>query len=159
MAAQPDQWGELERDMLLFFQEFDVKKEGVLGVEEITAILKSIGLRCTPEEVRDMISEVAGPSAVSITFQQLMAILKSHTHQEDEDETIRQAFETIDVNGDGFISAEDLQCFMQSLGEDFDGKYAQRMIKAATKSQDDSAMVTLEQYKATLKGKWANLHS
>lgn len=147
------QWRELEEAMLSFFKEFDVTGKGSLGLEEITAILKSVGLRCTTEEVREMMSEVAGPNATTINFQQLMDILKRHTHQEDEEETIRQAFATIDVDGDGKISATDLQCFMQSLGEDFDIKYAERMLKAAT--GDKQTAVDFQHYKDTLHNKWA----
>ena len=147
------QWKELETEMRSFFDEFDVKKTGQLGLEEITAILKSVGLRCTTEEVREMMSEVAGANATTIGFKELMDILKHHTHQEDEDETIRQAFATIDIDGDGVISATDLQCFMQSLGEDFDIKYAERMLKAATGSK--TTPVTLEKYKETLQNKYA----
>ena len=157
MANQPAQvsWDELRTEMESFFKEFDGNKTGKLGVDEITAILKSVGLRCTNEEVREMMSEVAGPTASEITFDHLMQILQNHTHQEDEDETIRQSFATIDVDGDGYISAEDLQCFMQSIGEDFDLKYAIRMIKAATGSEDPTSKVNLEQYKATLHSRWA----
>lgn len=148
------QWKELETEMRAFFQEFDVKNTGQLGLEEITAILKSVGLRCTTEEVREMMSEVAGPNATTISFEKLMEILKNHTHQEDEEETIKQAFATIDVDGDGYISATDLQCFMQSLGEDFDIKYAERMLKAAT--GDKQTPVDFEHYKNTLHNKWAD---
>lgn len=149
------QWEQLEKEMRSFFDEFDVQKKGELGVEEITAILKSVGLRCTTEEVRAMISEVAdNRNITSIKFEQLMEILRRHTHQEDEEQTMRQAFETIDKDGDGLISAEDLQYFMQSLGEDFDKKYAERMLKAATGDKDTP--VDFEHYKATLRSKWAN---
>lgn len=139
--------------MKSFFEEFAGSPDGSLGVEEITAILKSVGLRCTTEEVRAMISEQCSPTATEIKFDDLMNILKSHTHQEDEEETMRQAFETIDKDGDGLISAEDLQYFMQSLGEEFDIKYAERMLKAAT--GDKNTSVTYEQYKNTLRSKWA----
>jgi Ca2+-binding EF-hand superfamily protein len=150
-----DVWPELTREMQGFFAEFDVNNTGKLAVEEITAILKSVGLRCTPDEAREMMSEVAGPNEVAITCDQLMEILRRHTHQEDEDQTIEQAFRIIDVDGDGLISADDLQCFMLSLGEDFDAKYAERMLKAATGGQS-ARPVALEDYKRTLKSKWAN---
>lgn len=153
--SKSDEWAELSNEMQEFFKEFDVNNKGELGLEEVTAILKSVGLRCTIEEVREMISEVAGPNATSIKFEQLMEILEKHTHQEDEDETIRQAFEAIDVDGDGLISVEDIQCFMQSIGEDFERKYAERMIKAATKDKDTP--VDLEHYKEMLKSRWANV--
>jgi Ca2+-binding EF-hand superfamily protein len=155
--SQEAQWADLTKEMEGFFKEFDVNNTGLLGVEEITVILKSIGLRCTTEEVREMMSEVAGPDALSIDFPKLMEILKRHTHQEDEEQTMRQAFETIDVDGDGQISPEDLQCFMQSLGEDFPLKYAERMVQAATQSKQ--VPVDFENYKKVLRGKWANIPS
>lgn len=154
-AASQVQWDELRKEMQDFFNEFDVNNSKKLGVDEITAILKSVGLRCTNEEVREMMSEVAGPQASEINFDELMKILEKHTYQEDEDKTIAQSFSTIDVDGDGVISAEDLQCFMQSIGEDFELKYAIRMIKAATGSDDPNATVNLETYKATLHSRWA----
>lgn len=148
-----EEWESLRNEMHDFFKEFLVGGKDTLGVEEITAILKSVGLRCTTEEVRAMISEVCDPNKTEIKFDDLMNILERHTHQEDADETMRQAFETIDKDGDGVISAEDLQYFMQSLGEDFDVKYAERMLKAAT--GDKKTPVTFEQYKKTLQSKWA----
>ncbi|KAH0785077.1 calmodulin-like protein 4 [Histomonas meleagridis] len=151
-SASDAEWEELRKEMLQFFKEFDVNNTNQLGLEEVAAILKSVGLRCTIEEVREMISQVATPNATSIDFEQLMNILKIHTHQEDEDETIRQAFEAIDIDGDGLISAEDIQCFMQSIGEDFDRKYAERMLKAATGSKETP--VDLERYRLVLKSRW-----
>jgi Ca2+-binding EF-hand superfamily protein len=54
------QWRELEQLMAEFFSEFDVNKTGSLGIEGVTAILKSVGLRCSTEEAREMMSQVAG---------------------------------------------------------------------------------------------------
>lgn len=160
MSAE-EQWNELRSEMQEFFNEFDYNKTGKLGVEEITAILKSVGLRCTVDEVREMMSVVAGPTATTIDFNQLMEILKSHTHQEDEEEMVKQAFNTIDIDGDGFISPQDLQCFMQSLGEDFDMKYAERMLKYAKgMSKEDGSIdpeqlkIDLETYKKQLDSYW-----
>ena len=155
--SSEDQWAELTNEMRDFFNEFDYNKTGFLGVEEITAILKSVGLRCTVEEVREMMSLVAGPTATVINFDQLMEILKSHTHQEDEEEMVKQAFNTIDIDGDGLISPEDLQCFMQSLGEDFDIKYAERMLRYAVgkdKSSTERVCINLETYKNQLSSYW-----
>ena len=146
------EWEELRSEMRQFFNEFDVNNTNKLGLEEVLAILKSVGLRCTIEEVREMISQVASPNATSIDFEQLMTILKIHTHQEDEEETIRQAFEAIDIDGDNVISAEDIMGFMQSIGEDFDLKYAERMLKAAT--GDKQTGVTLDRYRLVLKSRW-----
>jgi len=149
------QWDELRAEMLDFFNEFDFKKTGKLRVEEITAILKSVGLRCTIDEVREMISEVSGPTATEIGFEDLMKILKNHTHQEDEEEMMRQAFNTIDIDGDGLISQEDLQCFMQSLGEDFSLSSAERMIRHASgKEKGEADKINFEQYKRVLDSKW-----
>ena len=151
-----EQWKELTKEMKEFFDEFDINKTGKLGVEEITAILKSVGLRCTTEEVREMMS-ISDPSSTTITFEQLMEILKNHTHQENEEEMIVQAFRTIDIDGDQKISPEDLQCFMQSLGEDFDIKYAERMLRYAAgvdKNSNERVCIDLETYKKQLDNYW-----
>lgn len=157
MSVDDDQWKELTAEMKDFFSEFDYNKTGLLGVEEITAILKSVGLRCTIEEVREMMSLVAGPTATEINFDQLIEILKSHTHQENEEEMVKQAFNTIDIDGDGLISPEDLQCFMQSLGEDFNIEYAERMLRFAAgkpKESKERVSIDLETYKKQLNSFW-----
>jgi Ca2+-binding EF-hand superfamily protein len=46
-----------------------------------------------------------GCTAPKSTFDQLMQILLTHTHQGDEDATLEQAFRSIDVDEDGEISA------------------------------------------------------
>jgi Ca2+-binding EF-hand superfamily protein len=107
-----------------------------LAFEEITAILTSVGLRWTPHEAREMMSEAGGPNDGNYPFP-----ATPHTHQEEEDQTIEQAFRIIEMDGGGKISVDDRQCFMLSLGVDFDPKYAERrtieqalslMLKAAT---------------------------
>jgi hypothetical protein len=44
---------------------------------------------------------------------------------------------------------------MQSLGEDFPLKYAERMVQAATQAK--TVPVDFESYKKVLRGKWANV--
>jgi hypothetical protein len=59
------------------------------------------------------------------------------------------------VDGDGERSADDLQGFMLSSGEEFDAKYAERMLKAAIGGSTANPE-ELEDYKRTPKSKWAN---
>jgi Ca2+-binding EF-hand superfamily protein len=74
--------------------------------------------------------------------------------QEDEEATLDRAFDSIDIQKNDQITAEDLQCFMPSLGEDFDIKTAKWMSKAA--KQGMAPFLTREQYKSVLRGKWTN---
>jgi Ca2+-binding EF-hand superfamily protein len=126
MAADP--WPEMTTPM--------ASLTGKLAVEEVTAILKSVGLRWTTNEAREMMSEVA------IARDQLIQILRRQTHQEDEDQTAEQTFRNI-------------QYLMLSLGEDFDTEYAERMLNAAIGGITARSM-TLKDYNRTLKSKSAN---
>lgn len=153
MSADAE-WEELESLMREFFNEFCSSQQNTIAVEETTAILKSIGLRCTVNEVCEMISSVA-PNKTSIDFNDLMKILKNNTHKTDEEDMLTQAFNTIDIDGDQKISLEDLKFFLQSLGEDFSDDYISEMLKFASPNdaQKDpkNIMITLEQYKDVIR--------
>lgn len=157
--SEEQKWEELRMEMRGFFDEFDYAKTGKLGVDEVTAILKSIGLRCSPSDVREMMSEVIGPNSTEVTYEELMEILKRHSQTEDEEELMRQAFTVIAGSPDGLITAEKLQCFMQSLGEDFTLEHAKRMLRAAGQwnlaEGEEPKPINFDQYKSVQQNKWA----
>ena len=146
-------WDELRTEMQKFFNEFDHNRRGKLGVEEITAILKSVGLRCSAPEVREMMMSVTDATPLEIGIDELMQILMDNTNQCDEEQTMRNAFDKIDVDGDGRISVEDVQIFMESIGEMLDRKYAETLIKYAN-SDESLEPLTFEQYKKVLNNQW-----
>ncbi|NKZ08437.1 EF-hand domain-containing protein [Actinomadura latina] len=62
----------------------------------------------------------------------------------------RATFELVDVDGDGYISADELKNLMSKLGQDVNGTRAVEVVVAADANRDGK--ISLEEFTALMEG-------
>jgi len=121
------------------FKSFDEDKDYMLSVEELGHVLNALGQDPTRAELKCMIKEVNEEGEEAIDFWQFLSLMvKKMKTSEIKDELI-EAFKVFDVDGDGFITPDELMNAMehlQHLGEDLSQSEIEEMIKEADSEND-----------------------
>lgn len=112
------------------FDMFDKSNDGMLTADELSQALSILGLEADPSEIDSMISSYVKPGNQGLTFEDFEALHQSLNNaffadanddapadEEDSQESdLSEAFKVFDEDGDGFISAKELQVVLGKLG-------------------------------------------
>ena len=115
------------------FSVFDKDGDGHITITELEAVMTSLGIDFTEEELEDMIHLLDTDGSGTVDFPEFLTIMAS---ERDEVEEIREAFEVFDINKNGFISAEELRQVMTDMGENVTAEEVDEMIRAADMDND-----------------------
>lgn len=149
------------------FDMFDQNGDDIISVDELSQALDLLGLEADPSEIESMVRSYIRPGNTGLTFHDFEALHQSlddtffrnddnggeaaaaaddkkcdctaeaeSSSQEEADLT--EAFKVFDENGDGFISAQELQVVLSKLGmpEAGDMGRVERMIFSVDRNQD-----------------------
>ncbi|TPX60893.1 hypothetical protein PhCBS80983_g01435 [Powellomyces hirtus] len=99
------------------FNLFDRDKSGAIDLDELGAVMSSLGFQPSAAELMAMIDKVDADQTGTVEFDEFLQMSHEWMIQgrlETEDQ-IREAFETIDLDGKGFITVETLERLLQML--------------------------------------------
>ena len=85
------------------FEIFDKDSDGVITVEELEEVVRSLGQVTRPEDVREMISQLDADKSGTVDFHEFLIMMAKKMVAGEEDDELRQAFHVFDDNKDGFI--------------------------------------------------------
>lgn len=149
------------------FEIFDKDNDGVITIQELGEVVRSLGQVSRPEDVQEMIRELDVDKSGTVDFHEFLIMMgRKMTAGEEEDE-LRQAFHVFDNNNDGFIRLEgrrrlwglkkyyvfslvELKAAMASLGENMSSEDVERMMNQADSNSD--GLVSFEEF-ATMMNK------
>ncbi|CAH2078431.1 unnamed protein product [Thlaspi arvense] len=137
------------------FDLFDKNGDGFITVEELSQALSRLGLNADLSDLKSTVESYIQPGNTGLNFDDFSSLHKTLDDSffggaEENDETsspesaaadesdLAEAFKVFDENGDGFISARELQTVLKKLGLPEGGEMArvEKMIVSVDRNQD-----------------------
>ncbi|KAF7827575.1 putative calcium-binding protein CML25 [Senna tora] len=130
------------------FKKFDVNGDGKICSSELGSILGSLGQQATPEELQNMIREVDSDGDGFISLEEFIELNTKGIDSAEAMENLKDAFSVFDIDGNGSITAEELQKVMKSLGDDCSVAECRRMISGV--DSDGDGQIDFEEFKVMM---------
>ncbi|KAL2236273.1 UNVERIFIED_CONTAM: putative calcium-binding protein CML13 [Sesamum indicum] len=113
------------------FELFDTDGSGTIDAKELNVAMRALGFEMSEEEITRMIAEVDKDGSGAIDFDEFCHMMTAKFGERDTEEELMKAFNIIDQDKNGKISAADIQRIARELGENFTEKEIQDMIDEA----------------------------
>lgn len=121
------------------FRSFDRNNDGSLTQLELGSLLRSLGLKPSPDQLEALIQKADTNSNGFIEFSEFVALVapeivnSKSPYSEDQ---LKQLFNMFDRDGNGYITAAELAHSMAKLGQALTAKELTGMIKEADTDGD-----------------------
>ncbi|XP_022993348.1 probable calcium-binding protein CML44 [Cucurbita maxima] len=112
-------------DLLRIFNRLDKNGDGLICVQELKWLLDTIGIQLTMEELESFLEKPSLDFDEFLIFYESMSkqnkgeckggLVDEHEDEDEDVEIVYMAFKVFDVNGDGFISCEELENVLSRL--------------------------------------------
>ena len=118
------------------FSLFDEYGDGKITAKELGTVMRSLGQKPTKAELQEMIDEVDADDDGAIDFTEFLSMMACKMKSTGGEEKIKETFRSLDKDGNGYISAAELQHLMVSLGEKLSDEQINEMIREADTDGD-----------------------
>ncbi|XP_077988227.1 uncharacterized protein LOC144442728 [Glandiceps talaboti] len=119
------------------FDLFDKNGDGKISSSELRTVMKALGHNPTLAEVKDIIAGVDSNENGSIDFPEYLTVMsKYYTTGSENEADILAAFKVFDLDGDGFITADEIRQASQRFGEETTDEEIDAMIQEADLNND-----------------------
>ncbi|OIV93839.1 hypothetical protein TanjilG_03802 [Lupinus angustifolius] len=123
------------------FRSFDRNNDGSLTQLELSSLLRSLGLKPSPEQLESFIQKADTNSNGLVEFSEFVALVAPEllpAKSPYSEEQLRKLFRMFDRDGNGFITAAELAHSMAKLGHALTADELTGMIKEADTDGDGS---------------------
>lgn len=121
------------------FRSFDRNKDGSLTQLELGSLLRSLGLKPSPEQLEGIIQKADTNNNGLVEFSEFVALVSPEllpAKSPYTEEQLKQLFQMFDRDGNGFITAAELAHSMARLGHALTVEELTGMIKEADTDGD-----------------------
>ncbi|XP_058732859.1 probable calcium-binding protein CML15 [Vicia villosa] len=120
------------------FKRFDMDSDGSLTMLELAALIRSLGLKPSGDQVQVMLSKMDSNRNGSVEFDELVRVIMPNMNEEVlvNQEKLIGVFKCFDRDGNGYISAAELAGAMAKMGQPLTYKELRDMIKEADMDGD-----------------------
>ncbi|OIW16635.1 hypothetical protein TanjilG_01874 [Lupinus angustifolius] len=110
-------------DLERIFEKLDMNGDGYVSIDELKWFLEKTGFKFSIEELESLVGKK------SFDFNEFMFFYNSILIEIDEEveSDLVKAFKVFDLDGDGFITSQELECVLKRLGL-WNGKDCKNMI-------------------------------
>jgi calmodulin len=126
------------------FAIYDTNNDGVISTRELGTVLRQLGQNPTEAEILEMIKDLDKDKNSSISFDEFAVLMVDKMRNVDTEQEVRDAFRVFDVNGNGFLSADELRHVATNLGEKLTEEEANEMIRSA--NVDSNGQINYEDF-------------
>jgi Ca2+-binding EF-hand superfamily protein len=130
------------------FSLFDTKGHSVIDVESLGRVMRAVGLEPSDDELKNMITEVDGSGKNAVDFAEFMKMMSKNGT--DTAREVKETFSIFNASGSGNISKAELKSLMEKLGEKFEDKDLDEMIRLVDTS--GSGSVSFADFEAAILG-------
>ncbi|KAK7320075.1 hypothetical protein RJT34_04806 [Clitoria ternatea] len=130
------------------FNKFDVNGDGKISASELGSIMASLGHSVTKQELDTMIREVDGDGDGCISLQEFIELNTKGVDSDEVLENLKDAFAVFDIDGNGSITADELNTVMRSLGEEVSLAECRKMIGGV--DSDGDGMIDFEEFRVMM---------
>jgi len=130
----------LTKEQVVEFREafhiFDVDGNGTVTTEELGEVMESLGHHMSEAELQLMIDDVDKDHTGTMNFEEFLELMASRLNSQDTQEELKDAFKTFDIDGNGYIEADELVRVVTSMGERLSLEEAGAMLAEADANSD-----------------------
>ncbi|KAM7520475.1 hypothetical protein LguiB_019437 [Lonicera macranthoides] len=126
------------------FELFDTDGSGTIDAKELNIAMRALGFELNEEQINQMIADVDKDGSGAIDFDEFVHMMTAKIGERDTKEELMKAFQVIDQDKNGKISAGDIQRIAKELGEHFTDKEIQEMVEEADRDRDGE--VNIEEF-------------
>merc|ERR1711962_1339479 len=130
------------------FAIFDTSRTGCITSQDLTAVMRNLGQNPSEKEIADMVNEIAADGNATIEFDEFLGMMEEKMRSVIPDETLKEAFQVFDKDGNGFISLEELRHVMSCLGVVLSKTEVQKMMDEADLDKD--GMLNFKEFAAMM---------
>lgn len=99
------------------FNKFDGNGDGKISLSELGHVMRSLGHEVSEDELRMMMAEADSDGDGHVDFAEFVALNTRDVDSTARLQDLQEAFKMFDMNGDGSISAHELDSVLRRLGE------------------------------------------
>ncbi|XP_050236228.1 probable calcium-binding protein CML15 [Mercurialis annua] len=120
------------------FDRFDMDSDGSLTVLELAALLRSLGLKPSGDQIHVLLANMDSNGNGSIEFDELVSAILPDMSEEIfvNQEQLLDIFQLFDRDGNGYISSAELAGSMAKMGQPLTYKELREMMKEADTDGD-----------------------
>lgn len=132
------------------FRRFDMDGDGSLTQLELAALLRSIGLKPTGDELHALLSAMDSNNNGAIEFEELAAAIAPMMTQQSlvDQAQLLEVFNAFDRDGNGYISAAELARSMAKMGQPLTFVELTQMMKEA--DTDGDGVISFSEFAAVM---------
>ncbi|KAI3884460.1 hypothetical protein MKW98_002584 [Papaver atlanticum] len=129
--------GSLQADQLQqlkdIFARFDMDSDGSLTQLELAALLRSLGLKPSGDQIQAMLSNIDANGNGSVEFDELVSAIMPDMNEEIliNQEQLMEVFRSFDRDGNGYITAAELAGSMAKMGQPLSYRELTEMMREA----------------------------
>eukprot|EP00515_Schizochytrium_aggregatum_P004381 CAMPEP_0202049240 /NCGR_PEP_ID=MMETSP0963-20130614/3254_1 /ASSEMBLY_ACC=CAM_ASM_000494 /TAXON_ID=4773 /ORGANISM="Schizochytrium aggregatum, Strain ATCC28209" /LENGTH=167 /DNA_ID=CAMNT_0048614233 /DNA_START=180 /DNA_END=683 /DNA_ORIENTATION=- len=154
-AAKVPSLAGLSQEQIEHYREaysiFDKDNDGAVSLEELSHVLRCLGMNASDTEARRLFLEIDEDHSGKIDFKEFLVLMQTIGGGPSSGETNTftnddwaHAFKIFDLNGDGYITAQELGQVLENMGQGLKDFELEEMIQEV--SSDASGRVSLEDF-------------